>query len=243
MTDPFSRPVRVPYRCGQARGFRYGEIPAVVESALPRWLASGHVEEGEAIKDRRVYRCGQWLVKFTGRSRALKDILRTASAIRIADLHARLLPVPTPAPLVALELRRGLFLERSLLVTEFVEGPTLREAFGRNEPATKALGPFLALLHRHGVFHGDLHPRNAIWTGSEWVLIDLGALRHWFRRIARRRLILDQWAQLAYKLGADERMGECFASYLAAAAVNWNPKASWSEVQRRADRIRRAHAG
>lgn len=240
MTDTFSRAVRVPYRCGQARGFRYREVPADVESALPRWLALGHVEEGKAIKAGHVYRWGRWLVKFTSRSRALKDIFRRGSAIRIADLHKRLLPIRTPAPLLALELRRGFFLEQSVLVTEFVEGPTLREVFGRDKRATQALGPFLASLHGQGVFHGDLHPRNAIWNGSEWVLIDI-ALRHWLRRFSRRRLILEQWAMLAYKLRPENVVEECFASYLAAAGMNWDPKASWSEVKRRAERKRRSH--
>jgi tRNA A-37 threonylcarbamoyl transferase component Bud32 len=101
-------------------------------------------------------------VKFSGASRAIKDLLRPASSIRSADLHARLGSVRTPAPLVALELRRGPFLEGSLLVAEFVPGPTLREAFQDDERARKALAPFLALLHRNGVFHGDLHPANMI---------------------------------------------------------------------------------
>jgi tRNA A-37 threonylcarbamoyl transferase component Bud32 len=235
--------VRVPYRCGRARGFRYGVIPADVESALPRWLASRSVEEGAAIKPGRVYRSGSWLVKIFGPSRALKDALRRSGAVRTADLHARLLPVRTPAPLVALEERRGPFLERSLLVTEFVEGLSLREAFGRDEPARQALGPFLALLHRRGVFHGDLHPQNAIWNGSEWVLLDLASLRHPLRRLARRRLILDQWAEFATGLGADARLEECFARYLAAAGLAWDPRAAWAEVRLRAERIRAARGG
>ena len=230
--------MRIRYRLGPARGFRYGEIPAEIEEALPRWLATSRVEEGTAIKPGRVYRRGPWIVKFTGRSRALKDMLRRASSIRSADLHARLAPVRTPAPLVALEQRRGPLLEGSLLVSEFVDGPTLREAFLADERARDALAPFLALLHRSGVFHGDLHPANTIWNGSEWVLIDLDALRHPLRRMFRRHLILEQWAQLAFRLGASESLESSLRSYVVLAELGWDPRGTWEEVLRRAERIR-----
>lgn len=234
--------MRIPYRLGPARGFRYGEIPAEIEDALPRWLATSHVEEGTAIKPGRVYRCGTWIVKFTGRSRAFKDMIRRASSIRSADLHARLDPVRTPAPLVALELRRGPFLEGSLLVAEFVEGPSMREAFLHDERARSALAPFLALLHRNGVFHGDLHPANTIWNGSEWVLIDLDALRHPLRRMFRRHLILEQWAQLAFRLGPSPSLESSFGNYLVLADLGWDPRRTWGEVLRRAERIRTARS-
>lgn len=230
--------MRIPYRLGAARGFRYGEVPAEIEAALPRWLATSNVEGGTAIKPGRVYRHGAWVVKLGGASRALKDLLRPAGSIRSADLHARLRPVRTPAPLVALERRRGPFLEGSVLVSEFVDGPTLREAFPRDERAREALAPFLELLHRHGVFHGDLHPANMIWNGSEWVLIDLDSLRHPLRRLFRRRLILEQWAQLAFRLGAGPELESSFERYLALTGLRWDPRRSWSDVLRRAERIR-----
>jgi serine/threonine protein kinase len=230
--------VRIPYRLGPARGFRYGEVPAEIEAALPRWLATSSVEDGTAIKPGRVYRRGPWVVKLGGASRDLKDLLRPASSIRSADLHARLLPVRTPAPLVALELRRGPFLEGSVLVSEFMEGPTLREAFPHDDRARDALAPFLALLHRNGVFHGDLHPANMIWNGSEWVLIDLDSLRHPLRRLFRGRLILEQWAQLAFRLGAGPELQSSFESYLVLSGIRWDPRRSWGEVIRRSERIR-----
>jgi Lipopolysaccharide kinase (Kdo/WaaP) family len=236
------RLVRAPYRIGDARGFRYGEVPMEVERALPRWLASPEIEGGIAIKPGRVDRFGRWLVKRTGASRALKDALRPASSIRSADLHARLLPVRTPAPLVALETRRGPFLHGSLLVTEFVEGPSIAEAFASDERARAAFAPFLAELHRRGVFHGDLHPANAIWNGSEWVLIDLDAIRHPLRRLRRRRLILEQWGQLAFRLGPDSRLKESFTHYLEAADLPMDPAAAWTEVLRSAERIRASRA-
>ena len=230
--------MRVPYRLGAARGFRYAEIPAEIEAALPRWLERPHVEGGVAIKPGRVYRAGSWLVKFTGPSRAAKDLVRRASSIRSADLHARLLPVRTPAPLVALEVRRGRFLESSLLVAQFVEGPSMHEAFRDDERARAALAPFLALLHARGVFHGDLHPANTIWNGSEWVLIDLDGLRHPLRRMFRKRLILEQWSQLAFRLGAGPHLESAFESYLVLARLGWEPRAAWAKIVRRAESIR-----
>ena len=230
--------VRERYACGPARGFRYGAIPADVERALPRWVDERRVADGATIKDGAVYRTGAWLVKFEGASPSVKDALRPASSIRIADLHARLQPVRTPAPLVALEMRRGAFLDGSLLVTEFIEGATLFEAFGRDERAVRALAPFLATLHRRGVFHGDLHPWNLIWSGTEWVLIDLASLRHPLRTLRRKHLILDQFAEFAYRLGDDERVRGCFEQYLAAARLDWDPRGAWDEIVRRAEILR-----
>lgn len=234
--------MRVPYRVGPARGFRYGELPTDVENALPRWLATSRVDGGTAIKPGSVYRSGEWLVKFTGRSRAPKDLVRPASSIRSADLHERLLPVRTPAPLVALEVRRGPFLESSLLVAEFVHGSSMHDAFLHDERARDALGPFLALLHRRGVFHGDLHPANTIWNGAEWVLIDLASLRHPLRRMFRRHLILEQWAQLAFRLGPTPDLEFSFGSYLALAHLGWDPRGAWAKIVRRAERIRAARS-
>jgi hypothetical protein len=127
-------------------------------------------------------------------------------------------------------------------VTEFVAGPTLREAFQDDERARKALAPFLALLHRNGVFHGDLHPANMIWSGSEWVLIDLDALRHPLRRMFRRRLILEQWAQLAFRLGAVPELESSFREYSVLAEFPGDPSETWADVVRRAERIRSARS-
>ena len=229
--------MREPYACGRARGFRYGEVPAELERELPRWIAERRVEGGVAIKDGSVYRSGAWLVKFGGPSPSVKDALRPASSIRIADLHERLLPVRTPAPLLALEIRRGPFLEASLLVTEFIEGSTLFDAFRSDERAVRALAPFLAMIHARGVFHGDLHPWNLIWNGSAWVLIDVASLRHPLRTLRRRSLILDQFAQFAYRFEDGERVRQCFGEYVAAAELDWDLARAWDDIQRRAAKL------
>jgi tRNA A-37 threonylcarbamoyl transferase component Bud32 len=222
--------VRVPYRVGDARGVRYGAVPPEIESAIPRWLATRAVEGGVTIKATRVYRLGSWLVKFTGASRALKDVVRKSSAIRIADLHAKLAPIRTPAPLLALEVRKGPFLERSLLVTEWIEGRSLAQVWDADERATAAFPKFLAELHRRNVFHGDLHPENLIWNGSEWVLIDLGALRHPLRTLAKKRLILEQWAQLDLRLAPSERVRRAFEEYLRESESDLDSESSWGLV-------------
>ena len=231
--------MREPYVSGRARGFRYREIPADIEGSIPRWLAEGRVAGGTELKAGSVYRLGAWVVKLGGPSPSVKDALRPASSIRIADLHARLLPIRTPAPVVALEVRRGRMLDASLLVAEFIDGTTLYEAFGRgDEPAVKALAPYLARLHARGVFHGDLHPWNLLWDGREWVLLDVASLRHPLRRLLRRRLILDQFAQFVFRIGEDPRLERCCVEYLAAAGLAWDPRATWEEVRRRGAAIR-----
>jgi serine/threonine protein kinase len=140
---------------------------------------------------------------------------------------------------VAPEERRGPFLERSLLVTEYIEGPSLAEAWGRDASACAAFPRFLAALHRRGIFHGDLHPGNLLWNGTEWVLIDLAALRHPLRTLRRRRLILDQWAELALRLEPDARLSTAFEAYLGAAGLAWERGRTWERVLERARRAAR----
>lgn len=234
---------RVAWSCAGARGFRYGELPDAIARRAPVWLAQRSVAEGAELKAGRVWRVEGFAVKLSGPSRALKDALRASSAIRSADLHARLAPVRTPRPVLALEQRRGPFLAESLLVSEFVEGPSLAQAWDADARAAEALPGFLAALHRQGVFHGDLHPMNLIWSRPEWVLIDVAALRHPLRRLRARRLVLEQWAQLLLRLAPAERVRASFEAYLDETASGWDRDRAWATVVARADSIWKRRRG
>ena len=99
---------RVPFELGRARGFRYGELPAGIEARLGEWLRLGRVPEGdgEVLKPDTVWRVGSWAVKVYPRRGGLEGWFRHSPAVRAMEL-ARVLPVRTPRPLLALELRSG----------------------------------------------------------------------------------------------------------------------------------------
>ena len=207
--------VRVPYRAGRASGFRYGELPADVAADLERTLVARDVAGGTALKERRVYRRGPWLYKLFPARRRLRDLARANAAVRSADLHAALAPIRTPAPLVAVGLRDGAFAGPSLLVCEFVEGRSLDEVWDRDRAAVDAFARLLAAMHARGIFHGDLHPKNVLWDGASWTLIDVGSMRHPLRNLRPRALALDQWAELDRRLGSPSSMRAAFELYSA----------------------------
>lgn len=225
--------VRLPYRAGRARGMRYGEIPAEVAEGLERWLVARHVDDAVTIKDRRVYRRGPFLYKFFAPRRRVRDLLRADPAIRSADLHARLAPIRTPAPLVALGLRDGMFRAQSLLVMEFVEGRPLAEAWEHEEVARTALARLLAAMHRRGIFHGDFHPANLIWDGERWVVIDVGALRHPLRSLRPRQLAVEQWAELDSRLGSPPTMRAAYERYLDELGSPEDRESAWRAIAER----------
>jgi tRNA A-37 threonylcarbamoyl transferase component Bud32 len=92
-------------------------------------------------------------------------------------------------------------------------------------------------MHAGGVFHGDLHVRNMLWNGREWVLLDLESLRHPLRALRRRRIIEDQWARLVCSLGGREGVQASFEAYLREAGLGWEPAEAWRRVERRARAI------
>jgi aminoglycoside phosphotransferase (APT) family kinase protein len=222
--------VRLPWRAGRARGLRYGEIPADIAESIERWLLARHVDDAITIKDRRVYRRGPWLYKFFAPRRRLRGLVRPDPAIRSADQHARLAPIRTPAPLVALGVRDGLFRGPSLLVMEFVEGERMAEAFARDEQARIALARLLAAMHRRRIFHGDFHPANLIWDGQEWVVIDVGALRHPLRTLRPGHLAIEQWAELDSRLGSPPELRALFELYLDELGASTDRERAWRAV-------------
>lgn len=229
---------------GAASGLRLGELPAEIEERLGRWLSEGAVPEGEEIKAGRVFRFGSWAVKFFEESWDPRRWIRRSAAVRTLFLSRRLLPIATPQPLVALEQGRGLHQRRSLLVSAFVEGLFLDEAWDRGEERAVASFPsFMADMHRRGVFHGDLHLRQLIWNGSQWVLLDVDGMRHGMRTLLPRRLIENHWARVVHSLRGREGLRAYFERYLDEMGSGWERERAWRRVMERFEVIRRERAG
>ncbi len=213
-------------------GRAYGEIAPELADALLRWLDSGHVPEGETLEPPHVFRSGELVIKFFP-APSVFGWLRRARAVRSAELHFRCLPVASPRPLIAVARnRRG----PSLLVREFVPGALLWDVWSRDERAEAELPAFLALMQRHGVLHGDLHPHNLLWNGERWLLLDVDGLRHGLH--SRSRVLEGQWTRLCFYLRDERRVERLFAR-TRELGPGTDPT-DWSRVRQRARRMRRA---
>ncbi|BBG24218.1 Kae1-associated kinase Bud32 [Sulfuracidifex tepidarius] len=64
--------------------------------------------------------------------------------------------------------------ESNTLVLEYIDGVTVRETDCKDE-VTRKMGEYIALLHMHGIAHGDVNPNNFIVNEKgELFLIDFG---------------------------------------------------------------------
>jgi hypothetical protein len=220
-------PERTAYVAGRLRGIRYGEVPGELERALEVCLEGRDPPGGDALKPGFVWRIGSWCVKrFEPRS-GLRRIVESSPAARSAELHFAL-PVRTPRPLAHVERDAGR--GGSLLVSEFVEGRFLIRSWREDPAARAALPAMLAALNRPGWFHGDLHARNLLWSGREWVCIDLAAIRPRLHAMLRRRRVIDEWGRVACALGADEGVRAAFERYLETLGLSWDRERAWSRV-------------
>lgn len=184
-----------PLSIGSLSGRRYFEPLPEIEAALPAWFETSTVADAQVIKKRRVFRRGPLVFKFSGPGQGFKDAFRASYAMRAARAHFRILPVRSPVPYLAVDERRGGRLVNSLLVSEFIEGEFLTEAW--EDPASlEALPVFLADMHRAGIMHGDLHAANFIWSGTEWVLLELEGLRNRLQRLLHTKFLTLTWSAL-----------------------------------------------
>jgi hypothetical protein len=225
--------VREPFECAGARGFRYGDVPDAIENSLPHWIEAERVEGGVELKAGRVWRVGEHVIKLSKPHGAIDTWLRASSSVRAADMHARVLPVRTPGPALALERRIGRRLTASWLVAEFVAGEHLQRAWNDDPAARATLPSFMALMHNHGVLHGDLNPRNLIWTGKQWVLIDLEGVRRGLQVLRSRRLFEDQWARIVAAVRDEDAVQPAFVEYARVTTTSKDPGAAWQRVLRR----------
>ncbi len=184
-----------PFELGLLRGLRYAEAMPEVEAALPVWFEASAVPDAVVIKRQRVFRKNDLIFKFSGPGLGMKDALRPSYAMRAARAHFRILPVRSPVPYLAVDERRGGRLINSLLVSEFIKGDFLTEAW--EDPASVvALPIFLADMHCAGIMHGDLHAANFIWNGSEWVLLELEGLRNPLQKLLRKKFVTLTWSAI-----------------------------------------------
>ncbi len=222
---------RIPYAVGELRGVRYGDVPAEIERALAECLAGRDPEGGVALKPGVVWRVGGNCIKRFEPLGGARRLVASSPASRSAELHFEL-PVRTPRPLLHLERDGGR--GGSLLVAEYVEGAFLIRAWRQDPKARAALPAMLADLNRDGWFHGDLHARNLLWDGAEWVLIDLAAIRPRWHGLLRRRRVVDQWGRLACSLREQPGLREAFEAYLDAVRARGDRDAAWKRVEQRA---------
>lgn len=226
--------MEVSYRLGDAVGHRFGDLPLDVERELPRWIEDPDGSNLRLIKAGRVYRTDAWLLKFSGPRRALRDAFRPSPALRVARTAARITAIRTPRPMLALEWRRGAFVDESLYVGEFVAGRRLHDLWRNDERAVNAFPRFMAAMHGARIVHGDFHPMNVVWNGSEWVLIDLDSIRGPLHALRLRAIAMQQWARTLRNLRFDAGVRALFDEYLRAAGLAWPADAAWREVERRA---------
>jgi len=182
---------------------RYATLAPELAGALARWLAEGAVREGTPLKPPFVHRLGGLIVKLFPPP-SVFGLFRKPRSQRSAERYFDCLPVRTPRPLAAFAGGIG---SASLLVREYVAGALLAEVWAEDERADEDLALFLARMNRQGLFHGDLHPRNLLWSG-EWVLLDPDGLRHGLHDW--KRVLEGQWARFLVHLEGRERVERLF---------------------------------
>jgi hypothetical protein len=211
------------WRGRRARGRRYARLDPALEARVPEWLAALDVPEGRALKAPDVHQVGALVVKFFTQP-SLFGWVRAPRAVRSGERYIWCLPLRSPRPLLAAGETRG----PSLLVREHVSGELLKDVWRNDAHAEEALAAFLAGMERHGVVHGDLHPRNLLWTGSDWVLLDVDGLRH--RLHDPVRVLTGQWARFVFHLGDEERVRALHAR--AGALAGGAARVPWESVRR-----------
>ncbi len=227
---------RSAFREGDLSGTAYGEVASAWRGELEGWLRAGRVPGAEDLRAGRVFRCGEIVVKFFPAASALARWLRAPAAQRSAEAYFRILPILSPRPLLAASLRAD---GSSLLLSEFVTGPLLKEVWHDDDRAAEALPTFLADMHRRGVYHGDLHPANLVWHEGQWVLLDVAALRTGLHALRARKLIRGQWVRLVVYLKGDERLERAFHTYHGQSNLGGDASLVWRDIQRRAEHFDR----
>lgn len=184
------------------------------------------------------------VVKLYPRRKGLGAKLRPSPARLAVDAYLKLFPIASPRP-IFWDLVDGAQFE-SVLVCEFAEGPSLRDAWQiQNEPALEAVPGFLAQLFAAGVLHGDLHGRNLIWSQGAWLVIDLDGIRSGIHGLRRRTIWERTWARLLFDLKGSPKARGLFDAFLQSAGLAWPADETWQRILRLYDEVcaKRAKGG
>jgi len=76
---------------GDWQGYRYAELPETLLARVPAWLHERTVSEGVCLREGRVYRYDECVIKFGGVGRFPRDLFRAARAIRSARMYQRIM--------------------------------------------------------------------------------------------------------------------------------------------------------
>lgn len=210
-------------RVGGLRVEQYAPVDDALLDALPGWCERGTVDDGEPLGRGNAFRLGGLVIKHS----PPPGTLRTPRALRAARIARRIGPERTPPVLLAAVGPGG----RSLLIASWIAGRTLGEAWN-DADARADLPALLAHLHRRRVFHGDLHSRNALWTGERLVAIDLDGVRHPLHGVLRRRQVRRQWAVLHAFLRCPAEMPALFARYAELLPLRVDVEREWARIER-----------
>lgn len=199
--------------------------------ALIRWLELETVPGATRVGTRPV-----WLLPERGlcikMSLGPRPAARVRKLYRAAAGHARIAPLPAPAPL-ALVSRRGK--PASALAMTLVPGVRLDQAW--DQPAAAAgLTALLVAMHRRRVAHGDLHPGNLLWDGQRLALIDLDGLRFTWQGLLLGRCERRAWAGLRLNLPDDGRLRESHRDWCTACGIA-DAGRHWQQVERTRRRL------
>lgn len=214
-----------------ARGVALGTVPAEIATRVDDWIEGRDAPGSIALRAGRVWSFEGWIAKRGTPRKALANALRRGPARRSFANALRLAPVRVPRPVCALERRAGLVLRSDLFVCERIEGRSLFEVFTRDERALEAFPAFVASLAEQGALHGDLHPENCLWTGVEWALIDLDALRGGLHQLFAERMVEKQWARLLRNLDYEPRVRALFEAF---ALRTGRDASAWPRIEARA---------
>lgn len=228
-------------RAGSARGWAWADVDGALARDLQRWIAERTVAGAEVLKAGTVFRLGGMVIKFLPTPQGPWQRRRVPPAVRAARQHFVIHPLCSPRPIVALVATAPAG-RVDLLVSEYVEGRPLDQVWASDADARAALPPLLAALRQRRIVHGDLHPGNLLWSGSQWFLLDLEAVRTGLHRVfAPRRTALSQWARLLLLTGDEPGLRAAHARWLE--LLGWGGEARhWGRVLEEAQRQRATRA-
>lgn len=216
------------------------DLPQKVAEALPRLLSGEVPSDTRVLKQGYVFLVDGFVIKFYPRTQKRFDWLRAPKALRAVRVHRRLLPVHSPDPVYWERVDRPEF--DSLLVYEFVEGPTLLDLWKQEHQESRdALPKLFADLHATGVLLGDLHAKNLLWSDRGWCIIDLDGVRGGLHALRRRRITEIMWARLLFDFEKSPEAEGLYCRYLELAGQPWDAAASWERVLEDYEAILKVH--